>query len=116
MSLPDLVNGAFEAFGSLFILNHCRALYQSRQADGVSLLSTAFFSAWGFWNIFYYPHLDQMISFYGGLAIASANLVWIYLIVTIRREKRLEDAETSRHLNELYGSVQKNVQKWRVDV
>jgi len=85
MQTPDLINGAFEALGSLFILNHCRALWKSKQAHGVSLLSTTFFSAWGFWNIFYYPHLDQMLSFYGGLAICAANLLWISLIWYIRR-------------------------------
>jgi uncharacterized membrane protein YfcA len=85
--IPDFINGSFEALGSLFILNHCLALWKSRQARGVSLVSTIFFQSWGIWNIFYYPHLDQMISFYGGIAIFIANTVWIGLIIWVRSKE-----------------------------
>jgi len=85
MSIPDLVNGIFEGFGSFFILNHCRALWKSKQARGISLLSTSFFTAWGLWNVYYYPHLDQWMSFIGGLGICAANLVWVWMIWYVRR-------------------------------
>lgn len=79
--LPDLVNGLFELFGGLFILNHCRVLYQHKQVKGVSVLSTSFFFAWGVWNLFYYPHLDQTLSFLGGLVIVSSNCLWIGMML-----------------------------------
>jgi hypothetical protein len=88
MTIPDLINGSFEALGSLFILNHCRALWKSRQADGVSLVSTVFFTGWGVWNAWFYPHLGQMLSFYGGLAICAANFIWIWMLWYIRRENK----------------------------
>jgi len=88
MATPDLVNGAFEALGSLFILNHCRVLWKSKQAHGVSILSTIFFAAWGVWNLFFYPHLDQWFSFIGGLAIMAANMVWISMLIYLRRSQR----------------------------
>ncbi|HET8688644.1 MAG TPA: hypothetical protein VFM18_18675 [Methanosarcina sp.] len=81
MNLPDLINGSFELFGGVFILNHCRVLYQDKKVAGVSILSTAFFFAWGVWNLYYYPHLEQWLSFVGGLSIASANLLWVYLLI-----------------------------------
>lgn len=85
---PDLFNGLFELCGGLFILNHCRKLYADKQVKGVSLLSTVFFAAWGFWNLFYYPHLDQWVSFAGGLLIVAANTLWILMMVHYLRVER----------------------------
>lgn len=86
---PDRVNGAFEGMASFMILNHTRALWKSRQADGVSLVSSVFFTTWGFWNIWYYPHLGQMFSFYAGIAVVSANVFWNYSIWFIRKSQNL---------------------------
>lgn len=85
---PDLINGLFELFGGVFILNHCRALYRDKKLKGVSIISTIFFAAWGFWNLFYYPHLDQWISFAGGLLIVSANTLWIGMMLYYARKER----------------------------
>lgn len=84
----DFVNAAFEMLASVFILNHARALWKSKQAHGISLLSTAFFASWGVWNIFYYPHIGQDLSFYAGIAVLAANCVWIALIWKLRREEK----------------------------
>lgn len=84
MNLPDLINAAFEALGGLFILNHCRVLYQHKAVAGVSILSTVFFALWGAWNLYYYPSLDQWASFYGGLCITIANTFYIFLLFKYR--------------------------------
>lgn len=81
MSTPDLINGGFEFVGSLLIFNHCRAVLRDRAVAGVSILSTTIFASWGFWNLYYYPHLDQWASFTGGLSIVSANLLWVGLMI-----------------------------------
>lgn len=85
---PDLINGILEASGSIFVLKHCWALWKSKQSRGVSLLSTIFFAVWGFWNIYYYPHLDQILSLYGGMAIVAANCIWIGLIIYLRLKEK----------------------------
>lgn len=85
MIWPDVVNGLFECLAGFAILNHCRILYKDKLYRGVSLLSTAFFMAWGFWNLFYYPHLDQIFSFLGGIAVVSANVLWVVLMLYYRR-------------------------------
>jgi hypothetical protein len=84
MISPDLVNGVFELCGGFFLMNHCRALWKSKQANGVSLVSTIFFLLWGAWNCWFYPHLDQMLSFYAGLFILFANALWVSLIIYLR--------------------------------
>jgi hypothetical protein len=76
MSL-DFFNGCFEFGAAVAILNHCRVLYMHKQVRGVSTVSTVFFTAWGVFNVIYYPSLQQWWSFYGGLCVVSANLLWV---------------------------------------
>jgi len=88
MSIPDLINGAFELAGGLFVLNHCRAVMRDRAVAGVSIVSTVFFTSWGVWNLYYYPSLSQWASFVGGLFIVAANMVWIGLMLKYRKAKQ----------------------------
>lgn len=80
----DLINGLFEFCGGLLILNHCRVLLRDKAVAGVSLFSTAVFTSWGFWNLYYYPLLGQWWSFAGGLAIVCANALWLALMFKYR--------------------------------
>lgn len=84
--MNDLINAGFEALAALFILNHCRVLYQHKEVKGVSVLSTAFFFAWGGWNVLYYPSLNQIWSYYAGLAVVGANLLWLGLMLRYRSQ------------------------------
>lgn len=78
---PDIINGSFEFLAGFAVLNHCRAVYRDKAVKGVSILSVIFFTAWGFWNLYYYPHLNQIWSFYGGLFIVAANSLWVWLLI-----------------------------------
>jgi hypothetical protein len=78
---PDHINALFEVGGCIAILNHCRVAYRDKAVNGVSILSTIFFTSWGFWNMYYYPSLDQWASFLGGVAISMANMLWVFLLV-----------------------------------
>jgi len=82
--MPDLVNAAFEAGAAAAVLNHCRVLYRDKLVRGVSVVSTAFFAAWGFWNLWYYPHLGQPWSGALAVGVCGANLLWIVLMVWYR--------------------------------
>lgn len=77
MSLPDLVNGVFEGIGGFFIALSVIKLHRAKVVSGVSAVHVAFFSSWGFWNLFYYPHLDQWLSFWGGVLLVAVNCVWL---------------------------------------
>lgn len=83
--LADFINGGFELLGALFVLNHCRVLHRQKAVAGVSIISTVFFASWGVWNIYFYPSLGQWASFVGGLAIVSANALWIAMMSYYRR-------------------------------
>jgi len=83
--MMDIINASFEAFASIFLLNHVVALWRSKQARGISLISTIFFSIWGIWNTIYYPQIGQVFSFYAGVAVLIANSIWVASIIYIRK-------------------------------
>lgn len=74
---PDLFNGLFEFFGSIMLWRNVLQLYRDKQTKGVHWSATGFFMSWGYWNLFYYPQLDQWWSFAGGVSIVIANTVWL---------------------------------------
>jgi len=84
---PDLVNGAFELGGAALLTLNVRALSRARRIEGVHWGPTVFFTAWGLWNLFYYPSLDQWASFAGGLAIVLVNAVWLGLLFRFSRKR-----------------------------
>ena len=85
MTWADSINGFYELLGGLLILNHCRAVVRDKAVAGVSIVSTALFTTWGVWNLYYYPHLDQWASFTGGIAIVLANALWVGLMLRYRQ-------------------------------
>lgn len=74
---PDLINGCFELFGGGINWLNVRQLKKDQKIRGVSKIPTVVFSAWGLWNLFYYPHLHQWLSFVGGLGIVCVNIAWV---------------------------------------
>ena len=89
---PDLVNGVLEFIGSAFIWMNVVRLHRDRQAEGVFWPTTAFFTLWGCWNLYYYPSLGQWVSFCGGLLIALGNLTWVALLAWFAWKKRVHRA------------------------
>ncbi len=85
MSWQDFANAAFEAWGAVAVLGNCAALYKDKKVRGVKFSSMAFFTSWGFWNLYYYPHLGQWASFAAGIAIVLGNCVWVTLAWRYRR-------------------------------
>lgn len=97
MLTPDLINAAFEALGGFVILLNIRRIRQDKIVRGMDWKVLAFFTSWGFWNLYYYPALDQMFSFYAGIGIVAANVVYLYLICYyIRYEKRAQESFEAR--------------------
>lgn len=83
---PDHFNALFEAGGAALLLLNVRALLRDRRLAGVHIAPTAFFAAWGLWNLYYYPHLGQWWSFAAGLAVVAVNAAWIGLALYYRRQ------------------------------
>lgn len=79
MHVPDLINSLFELVGGTVLLLDVYKLYMDKQFKGVHLAPRFFFTAWGLWNLWYYPYLEQWLSFGGGLFIVFSNVVWLIL-------------------------------------
>ncbi|MGD9728202.1 MAG: hypothetical protein AB7R40_23115 [Nitrospiraceae bacterium] len=86
MSIPDLVNGLFEFGGSLAISASVFRLAKDKQVKGVAWSMVAFFWAWGIWNIFYYPHLGQNLSFLAGICVVSVNTIYLAMLLYYSRK------------------------------
>ena len=77
MNWQDIVNGSYELLGAPFIFTSVIKLAKDKKVHGISWLHAAFFATWGYWNLYYYPHLDQWFSFIGGIAIVIVNTFWM---------------------------------------
>jgi len=86
--MPDLINGLFELGGALLLMLNVARLHRDKVLCGVSALPTAFFTAWGLWNLWFYPSLDQWFSFFGGVILVIVNAVWVGQVYYYGRKKR----------------------------
>jgi len=101
MSIPDAINGAYELGGGLFLLYNCFRLYQDKEVKGISIGTTAFFASWGYWNLFYYPHLHQWLSFLGGILVVGTNTAWVVMAIYYTRKKKKQPIDHHGERNKL---------------
>jgi len=88
MTIADVVNGCFELFGGAFLMLNVQRLMRDKRVAGVRISPVVFFTAWGFWNLYYYPSLGQWASFAGGIAVVGVNTLWIGLALWYGRKSR----------------------------
>lgn len=74
---PDFYNGMFELGGAMFALLNVRQAHLDKQVKGVSWIAVLFFAAWGYWNVYYYPVIDQPYSAACAVVLALVNTVWM---------------------------------------
>lgn len=83
----DFLNAIFEFGGFVMIASNCLAVYRDKGYAGVTIPATVFFAVWGYWNLFYYPSLDQMWSVAAAGLVAFANTIWIVLMLKYGRKR-----------------------------
>ena len=99
---PDIFNGIFELVAGCFIWLSVRKLHQEKLVRGVHWLPIGFFMVWGYWNLFYYPHLGQWFSFWGGIGVVMTNTLWVLMATRYIIHER--EAETA--FNDLDGALE----------
>lgn len=82
---PDLINGLFEVVGGLLIWLNVYQLHKDKKTKGIHPLPTLLFLLWGYWNLYYYPHLSQWFSFAGGILLVVANTIWVWQMYVYRK-------------------------------
>ena len=87
----DSVNGMFEFYSGFFILLHCVKMFQDKKIRGVSLLAAIYFTAWSYWNLHYYPNLNQWWSFAGGAFTTLCHTIWFSMIIYYLRRENMNN-------------------------
>lgn len=108
---PDLVNASFEVAAVAFTVLNIRRALSDRSVRGVDPRAACFFTLWGVWNLFYYPHLGQALSFVAGVALVSVNSVYLGLLVLFdtSERRRLQSTESRRLDRDLREWVRRHV-------
>lgn len=71
-------------------------ILKDKKIRGVSILSALVFGLWGWWNLYYYPFLEQILSFLGGIFVVTANTTWVVLALhyTLKEKKEREHGKS----------------------
>jgi hypothetical protein len=85
--LPDIINGGFELLGGFFAALSVVKIARSKRAEGIHWGHVGFFTSWGFWNLYYYPALEQWASFTGGLLLVLVNCVYLAQVAYYTRTR-----------------------------
>lgn len=80
----DLINGLFEIGGAVATCLNVRSLMRDKEVKGVDWRMFVFYVGWGLFNLIYYPHLGQWLSFAGGCCIVAANACWLALALAYK--------------------------------
>lgn len=88
MNGPDVVNGAFEAFGAWSVWANVKRLRRDRDVKGIVWQFTIVWWLWGVWNLYYYAHLSQFVSWAAGVVLVVGNAVWLIVWLKILRSKK----------------------------
>jgi hypothetical protein len=83
----DVLKGAFELGGALFISVNIHAVLRDRAVKGVSWLPSAFFILSGGYNCYFLPLFGCWLAFTGNLLAVLANLVYLFLLLRYSRKK-----------------------------
>ncbi len=99
MSWADNVNGIYEMGGAAALAWNCYRTYKDKEIKGISVVSMAFFLSWSYWNLYYYPSLNQWMSTVGAIVLVLFNTIWVsqaiyYTCRGKRPLQRLDEALT----------------------
>jgi hypothetical protein len=77
-----------ELVAGFFIAASCVRLYRDKKVRGVSVVHMAFYTVWGFWNLYFYPVIGAWLSFYGGIGVVITNTVWLFMMLYYMRKEK----------------------------
>lgn len=90
MNALDAINACFELVGAVLTWRNVLQLWRDREVKGVYWPATALWAAWGIWNCFFYPSLEQWFSAVAGAFLALGNATWVAMVLIMRRPPRLQ--------------------------
>jgi hypothetical protein len=84
---PDVINAVFEIVGSVATWGTFAAIRKDRGYAGTRIPLMAFFTSWGFWNLYFYSHLLQWLSLVASLGLTGGNVAVIAAMLYYGRKK-----------------------------
>jgi hypothetical protein len=84
----DIVNGLFEFGIAIPLAKGVLMLRKDKVVRGFYWPTIAWTTAWGLWNLYYYPSLGQWWSFVGGALVVSVNITWLSHVFYYMRQQR----------------------------
>mgnify|MGYP001599850197 CR=1 FL=1 len=81
MSWQDSVNAGFELACALLLWANVRTLYKDKQIKGIALSPNYLYLAGGLWDLYYYPFLNQWISFFACAVYTTGFTLWLGMAV-----------------------------------
>jgi hypothetical protein len=85
---PDQINSFFEVAGALLTWMNVKRVWQDRGYAGIYMPAVMLFTAWGFWNLWFYSHLAQTWSVAATVVMVSANSSWVGLMLWFGRVRK----------------------------
>ena len=78
----DKINGGFEFVGGFFLILHILQAWHDKSVAGVNIYAVAYFTLWGYWNLYYYKAIKQRWSLVASYFITAMNTVWLTLLLS----------------------------------
>lgn len=85
---PDQINGTFEFVGGTLVWLSIFKLLRDKEVKGASIIPILFFNTWGWWNIIYYPGLEQWWSLWGAIWLSISTTIQTGLMYYFNRKNR----------------------------
>ena len=89
MTWADTVNGVYEMGGAVALAWNCVTTYKDKEIKGLSIASMIFFTSWEYWNLYYYPSLNQWMSTVGDAVMVLFNTIWLGQAIYYSRHPEL---------------------------
>lgn len=96
----DLSNAFFEGVGAILTWTNVMRIRRDREVKGIDWRVTAFWSAWGVWNVGYYDSVGHPLSMWAGAFLAAGNVCWVLHAVHYTRRRAEQRIQNMRVLAE----------------
>lgn len=87
MQTNDIINATFELTGGLLLFINCWRIYKDKQVKGYSIIPLLVFVLWGYYNLYFYPSVGAIFSFYAAISVVFANTIYLGQILYYRHVK-----------------------------
>ena len=84
----DLINSLFQLSAGILTWLNIIKIRKDKDTKGMSLVPLFIYCSMGYWNIYFYHHINKPISLIAGLSITAANTIWVLHILYYRKIKK----------------------------